>query len=99
MCMADIFSNNTDRAIQRSGMLVARKIGQLGLIRSTNEWHNGCSRRKLTLCIPPPIACVHRAVYYVTFRVREVHWFNIEVRLKWEMCQKELYIFENIAVV
>jgi len=31
-CTADIFSSITEREIQRPGMLVARKIGQVGLV-------------------------------------------------------------------
>jgi len=97
-CTADIFSNITDREIQRPGMLVAREIGQVGLVRCKNDRHNRRSSRKLILRIPPPIACVHLAVYSATFRVCKAHRFKIEVRLKWEMFQKELYTFENIPV-
>jgi len=98
-CTVDIFSNITDREIQQPGMLVAQKIGQVGLVRCTNDWYNCSSSRKLILRIPPPIACVHLAVYLVTFRVCKAHRFKIEVHLKWEMCQKEWYPFENIPVV
>jgi len=51
------------------------------------------------LRIPPPVAGVHLTVYSATFRVCEAHWFKIQVRLKWEMCQKELDTFESIPVV
>jgi len=98
-CTADIFSNITDCEIQRPGILVARKIDQVGHVGCTNDWHNRRSSRKLILHSPPPIACDRLAVYYVTFRVCKAHRFKIEVRLKWEMCQKELYTFENIPVV
>ena len=96
---ADIFSNIANREIQRPGMLIARKIGQVSLVGCTNDGHNRCSGRKLILCIPPPIARVHLAVDSTTLRVSEAHRFKIEVRLKWEMCQKELDTFENIPVV
>ena len=87
-CMADTFSNITDREIQRPGILVGRKIGQVGLVRCTNDWHNCRCSRKLILRIPPPIACVHLAVYLVSFRVCKVHRFKIEVRLKWVICHQ-----------
>jgi len=51
------------------------------------------------LHIPPPIARVYLAVDSMTLGDSEEHWFKIEVRLKWEMCQKELDTFENIPVV
>jgi len=38
-CTVDIFSNITDRKIQRQGMLVTRKIGQVGHVGCTNDWH------------------------------------------------------------
>jgi hypothetical protein len=49
--------------------------------------------------IPPPIAGVHFAVESTTHGVSEALRFTFEVRLKWEMCQKELDTFENIPVV
>jgi len=87
-CTADIFLNITDREIQRPGMLVARKIGQAGYVGCTNDWHNHRSSRKLHLCIPPPIACVHLAVSSATFRVCKGHQFKTEVRLKSETWQR-----------
>jgi len=98
-CTADIFWNITYREIQRPGMLVARKIGQVSLVGCTNDWHKCRSGRKLILHIPPPVASVHHTVYSVTFRVCEAYWFKIQERLKWEMCQKEPDTFENIPVV
>jgi len=97
-CTADIFSIITDYEIQRPGMLETRKIGQVGLVGCTNDWHNCGSSWKLILHIPPPIACVYLPVYAATFRVCKGHRFKIEVRLKWEVCQKGLYTFENIPV-
>ena len=97
--MADIISNITDCEIQRLGMLVARKIGQVGLVGYTNNRHNRRSSRKLILRIPLPIASIHLAVYLDTFRVSKAHQVKIEVCLKWEMCQKELCTLENIPVV
>jgi len=98
-CTADIFSNITNCEMQRPGMLIARKIGQVSLVGCTNEGHNRCCSRKLIWCIPPPIARVHLAVDSATLRVSEAHRSKIEVRLKWEMCQKELDTFENIPVL
>jgi len=95
----DIFSNIANRENQRPGMLIARKIGQVTLGGCTYDWHNRRSGRKLILCIPRPIAHVHPAVDSTTLRVSEAHRFKMEVRLKWEMCQQELYTFENIPVL
>jgi len=86
----DIFSNNTDLEIQWPGMLVTRKTDPEGHVGCTNHWHNCRSSGMLILRIPPPITCVHLAVYLVTFRVCKAKQFQIEVHLKWEMCQKEL---------
>ena len=97
-CTADIFSNITNCDIQRPGMMIARKIGQMSLVGCTNDCHNRCPGRKLILCIPPPIALDHLAVDSTTLRVSEAHQFKIEVHLKWEMCQKELDTFETIPV-
>jgi hypothetical protein len=69
------------------------KIGAVSLVGNTYGWHNHRSGRKLILCIPPPIARVHLTVDSTTLRVSEAHRFQIEVRLKWEMCQPELYTF------
>jgi len=95
---ADIFSNITDREIQRPGMRIAQKIGQASLVGCKYDWHNRRSGRKLILCIPPPIARGHLAVGSMTLGLSEAHWFKIKVRLKWEMCEKELDTFENIPV-
>jgi len=66
-CTADNFLNIMNCEIQRLGMLVARKIGQVGLVGCTNDWHNGRSSRTLILRIPPPIACVDHSIYSATF--------------------------------
>jgi hypothetical protein len=79
-------------------MLIARKTGHLSLVGSTHDWHNCCSGRKLSLCIPPPIARVVPPEDATILRGREGHRFKIEVRLKWEMWQMELGKFENIPV-
>jgi hypothetical protein len=50
------------------------------------------------LCNPPPIARVHLAVDWTTHRVRMAYRSKIEVRLKWEMCQKKLDTFEYIPI-
>ena len=97
-CTADIFSNITDREIQRPGMLIARKIGQVSRVGCTYDWHDHRSSRTLIWCIPPAIARVHLAVDSTTVRVREAHRFKIEVCLKWEICQTELDTFANISV-
>jgi len=98
-CPANIFLNIANGEIQRPGMLIAQKNGQLSLVGCTYDWHNCRSGRKLILCIPPPIAHVHLAVDSTPVKVSEGHRFEIEVRLKWEMYQKELDTFENIPVV
>ena len=98
-CAADNFSNITNCKIQRPGMLVARTIGYVSVVRCTYDWHDRCSGRKLILCIPPPLARVHLAVDSTTLRVRKAHQFKIEVRPKWEMCQKEQDAFGIIPGV
>ena len=65
--MADMIPNITNREIPRPGMLVARRIGQVGIVGCTNDWHNSRSSRKLILRITPPIACAHLAVYSCDF--------------------------------
>jgi len=94
-----ILSKITNREIQRPGMLVAQNISQVSLVRCTNDWHNRHSSREQILRIPPPITFGHLAGYSVTFLVYKAHRFKIEARLKWEMCQKELYTLGNIPVV
>ena len=81
-CTADIFSNISDPDIQWPGMLIARKISQVGPVGCTNDWHNSRSSRKMILCIPPQIACVHLAVYSATFRVWKAHRLKIELDVK-----------------
>jgi hypothetical protein len=94
------FLTITDYEIQQAGMLIARNIGQVSLVRCTYDWPNCRTSRKLILCIPPPpIAHVRLAVDSTTLTVSEVYLFKIEGRLKWEMWYKELNIFENITVV
>ena len=75
------------------------KICQVWFVGSTNDRHNRCSGRKLLLHIPPPAAGVHFTVYWATFQVCKAHSLQIELRLQWENCQKELNTLENIAVV
>jgi len=98
-CPPDIFSIITNCEIQRPRMLIDPNIGQVSYVGCSNDCHNCCPSRKLILHFPHPIACVRRAVHSATFRVCKAHWFEIDVRLKWEMSPKELYTFENIAVV
>jgi len=98
-CAVDIFSNITNCEMQWPGMLIARKVGQVSLVGCTYDWHNHRCSRKLILCIPPPITCIHLAVDSMAPRVSEAHQFKIKVRLKWEMCQKELDTCENIPAV
>jgi len=98
-CAADIFSNITNCEIQQLGMLITRKISQVSLVGCTYHWHNCHSCRNLILCIPLPIARVHLAVDSMTLRVSNAHRFQMEVRLKLKLWQKELDTFENIPVV
>jgi len=96
---ADMFSNITNREIQRPRMLVAQNIDQVCFVRCTYDWHNHCSGQKLILSIPPPMSSVHLAVDATTLGVSEVHQFKIVVRLQWAMCQKEQDTFGNIPVL
>jgi len=98
-CQADILSNIPNCEIQHPGMQIARKIGQMILIGRTNHWHNCHSGRKRDLHIPPPITRVYVAIYSAICLVQETHRFKIEVHLKREMCQKELYRFQDIPVL
>jgi len=98
-CTADIFLTISEREIPRPGMLVARNVDQVGLVGCTNVWHTRRSRRKVILGIPTTITGVHLPVYSATFRVCNVHQFEIAVLLKWEICEKELDTFKIILVV
>jgi len=98
-CPVDIFSSITNRRIPCPGILFVRKIGQVSLVGYTYDWYNRRSSRKLILCIPLLVTCVHSAVDSMTLRVGEAHWSKIEVCLKWEMCYEELNRIENITVV
>jgi hypothetical protein len=95
----DIFSNITNREIQRPDILITWSIGQVSLVGCKNDWCNRPSCRKLILCIPPSGTGVYLAVYSATFRIFVGHQFKIEMCLKWVMCQKELNTFENISVI
>jgi len=97
--VAAIVSNVTNCDIQLPGMLLPWKVSEVTNIRYTNEWLNCHSGRKLILCIHLWNACLHLAVYFLTFWICRVHWFIIEMGLKWEMCQIELCTFQNILVV
>jgi len=98
-CPADIILNITNCEILRRCMLIVRKIGQVSLVRCTNDWHNCRSGMTLILHIPPPISSVHFAVNCPAFQACEEHWFNIKVHPKSEMSQKPLCTVENIPVV
>jgi len=80
-------------------MLVARNIGPVSLVRSTKNWHNRRSGRKLILRIPPPTTSGHLAVYLANFRASKTLQFEIEVHLRWGMSQMELDTFQNIPVL
>jgi hypothetical protein len=98
-CTADIVLNITNCEIQRPGMLIVRTICQVSLVGCTYDCHNRHSGKKLYLCISPTFTSVHLAVHSTTLGVSEAYRFKIEVRLKWEMCQKELDTVEYIPVV
>jgi len=98
-CAVNMFPNFAKCEIQRPGTLIARKIGQLNYVGCTYDSHNCRSGRKLILCTTPQIAHVHLAVESSTLRVSKVHRFQIVVRLKSEMCQKQQDTFDNIPVV
>ena len=85
-CMADIFSNNTYREIERVGMLIARNVSQVSLVKCTTDRHNRRSGRKLIIGIAPRITRLHLAVYAMALRLSEAHRFDIDVRLKRKMC-------------
>jgi len=95
----DIISSTTNCEILLPNMLVAWAIGVLCHVGCTDCLPNCRTGRKLILRIPPPVTRIHLAVYWATCQVCEVHQFKIEVCLKWEMCQKELYSFQYIPVV
>jgi len=46
-CPADIFSNISKCEIQRPGMLIAWKIGEVSVVGCTNDWQNRSSSRML----------------------------------------------------
>jgi hypothetical protein len=98
-CAVDIFWNITNCEIQWPGMLIAQKNFHMSHFRCPYDWHNCRSGRKLILVIPQPMSRVHLAVDSTTLGVSQAHRVKIEVRLKWEMCQKELDTFENIPVL
>jgi len=85
-CPADICSNITNCDVQWPGVLITRKIGQVSLVGCMYDWYNRCSGRKFILSIPKPDAQIHLAVDSTTVGVSKVHWFKMEVCLKWEMC-------------
>jgi len=95
----DIFLIITICEIQRPGILIAWKISQVSLVRCTYDWHNRRSGRKLILCIPRLIARIYVSVDSTALIVSDTHRFKIEMRLNWEMYQKELDTFPNIPVV
>ena len=82
-CLPDIFAYITNRGKQWPGMLIVWKNGQVSFVGCTNEWYYRRSCRRLIICIPPPVAGVHLAVYSATLQVGEVHWFDFKVRLEW----------------
>jgi len=76
-CTVDIFSKFTNWEIQRPGMLIGWKFGQLSLVGCPNYWHNHPSSGKLILCILPPFTCFQLAVNSATILVHKVHQFKI----------------------
>jgi hypothetical protein len=95
----DRFLTIANCEINQPGMLMAQKIGQVSCFGCTNTWPNELPSWKLILRILPPITFIHIAINSMTFRACKAHWVPIEVHLTWEMYPKELYTFENIAVV
>jgi len=93
-CTANDFSNTTNHEILQPGMQITWKIGHISFVGCTNDWHNHHYSRKLFLRIPPPVPSVHLAVFSATFSVSQVHQFQIEVRLNWEMCQRNWIAFK-----
>ena len=75
------------------------KLGQVSLVRYTNDRYSCRFCKRLILGNAPPIASVHRADDQVTVWVGVVHQLNIEVNLQWVMCQRVQYTFQNLAAV
>jgi len=98
-CAVNMFPNFAQCEMLWPGTLIARTFGQVNYVGRTYDSHNCRSGRKLILCITPQIAHVHLAVESTTLRVSEVHRFQIELRLKSEMCQNQQDTFDNIPVV
>jgi len=93
------FLYSTYHDIQRPGIVIARKIGQLRHVGYTNDRHKCRSGRKQILSITPPITSVHLTVFSATFCVSEAHSLKIQVLLNWVMRKKAPNTFENIPVV
>jgi len=87
-CVENMFSNIANCKIWWTRMLVTRNIGQVGLIRCTDNWPNCRSGSKLFLQIPVPITSDYLTVYSATFWVGMAQWVTIELHRKREMWQR-----------
>lgn len=97
--LVDICSNPSSCQILPPAMLIVWKIGPASLGGCTNDWYNCCPGRKPISHCALLITGVHLTVSAATLRVWKAHQINFKVRLKCEMCQKELDIFETFLIV
>ena len=81
-CLADIFSNIIKVDILMPGMLMARNVGQVGLVGCKYDWKIWRSDRELILCIPLPIAQDNLSIDLTTLRVREAHQLQLQACFK-----------------
>jgi len=98
-CPVDTVCNDSTFEIWLPGMLIAKMIGPVSLLTSTNHWQYSHSGWKLILRCPPPIAVDHHTIYLTSLGVSTAHQLKIVVSLKIEMCNEELDTFKNILKV
>jgi hypothetical protein len=94
-----IFFDINNHETQWPGVLIGQKFNQASHIRCTNDSKRCGTESKLISHIPAPIIGGNVAVCLESFHVSEVNWIVFEVPLTWEICQKNLNTFGNLAVV
>jgi len=76
--------------VYHQGVLVAGEVGELSLVRSTDQWNNCCPLRKSMLCPPPPVCRIHGGIHTITICVHCPTWSISHVVFIWALAKEVL---------
>ena len=70
------------------GIIVAREVGELHLVRFTDQWNNCCPLKKSMLALTPPVCRIHGGIHTITLRVHGPAWSINPVVFIWALAKE-----------